>query len=131
MARGICVYPAIFTAMKGGYHRAEKQHGFTRVIEDRLVHERYSAKVTVRKKLPVRTSLQPGKIDLADFLITPVSAQPWDTVHNHFVLYDAAGNGLHIVRDRTNKDEQRIPCTIWDLGRSFATRVLAALKALA
>lgn len=110
----------------------EQIRKFTCVIKDRLLHERYSVDVTVKKKLPVWTSIQPGKIDLADIFITPKAGQPLkERVHNHFVLYDAGGNGLHIVRNQQRREEHRLPCTIWDLGQSFALQVLAAIKDMA
>ena len=55
---------------------AGDQRDFTCVIDDRLLHELFSATVTVRKTQPIRRSLQQGKIDLADVFITPVSGQP-------------------------------------------------------
>jgi len=44
---------------------------FTCVIEDLYHSEKFSAKVSIHKK--VRPSLQEGRIDLADIFITPVS----------------------------------------------------------
>ncbi len=72
---------------------------FTCVIEDFHLHDRFSAQVEVVKKMPIRTSLQSGKIDLADVYITPISDQI-TSAHHHFVLYDCTGHGLYIVRDR-------------------------------
>jgi hypothetical protein len=107
------------------------QRDFTCVIDDRLLRERFSANVTVRKKFPIRKSLQPGQIDLADVFITPVSGQPTFKVHHHFVIYDFTGRGLYIVRDTNDKDEHRLPFTVWDLGNSFGTQVMKALGDLA
>jgi hypothetical protein len=106
---------------------AADQRDFTCVINDRFLHERFSANVIVRKMLPIRKSLQSNLIDLADVFITPISGQPTFKVHHHFVIYDMTGHGLYIVRDRNNEDEHRIPCTIWDLGNSFAIQVMKAL----
>ncbi|MGB7760017.1 MAG: hypothetical protein WBL61_09320 [Bryobacteraceae bacterium] len=104
---------------------------FSCVIEDHILHERFSANVKVKKRIPVRRSLQKGRIDLADVFIWPVSGQPTVKVHHHFVVYDLTGQGLYIVRDRKDKDEHKLPCTIWDLGQSFGRQVTAALKDLA
>ena len=109
---------------------AGDQRAFTCVIDDRFLHERFSAAVVVRKRLPIRKSLQPNLIDLADVFITPVSGQPAVKVHHHFVLYDFTGHGLYIVRDANNADEHRIPCTTWDLGNSFGLQVMKALGEL-
>ncbi len=85
----------------------------------------------VKKRVPIRKSLQSGKIDLADVFIWPVSGQPTFKVHHHFVVYDFTGQGLYIVRDQKDRDEYKIPCSIWDLGQSFARQATAALKDLA
>jgi hypothetical protein len=106
------------------------QRHFDCVIHDRLLHECFSAKVIVRKVQPVRRSIQPGHIDLADVFITPISGQPTQKVHHHFVVYDLSGRGLYIVRDTHNRDEHRVPCTVWDLGNSFGAQTIAALKDL-
>jgi hypothetical protein len=105
---------------------AADERRFTCVIEDHVLHERFSANVTVRKKCPVRSSLQKGRIDLADVFITPVSGQPPIRVHHHFVLYDFTGKGLYIVRDQLDRDEHKRSCSAWDLGHSFGIQVLAA-----
>ena len=107
------------------------QAEFKCVIEDHILKERFSAQVIVRKPSPVRKSLQMGKIDLADVFISPVSGQPTRKVHHHFVVYDFNGQGLYIVRDQQDRDEHRISCNIWDLGQSFARRVMVALKEFA
>jgi len=104
---------------------------FSCVIEDHVLLERFSAEVIVRKKIPVRTSLQDGKIDLADIFIEPVSGQSTARVHHHFVLYDSTGHGLYIVRDPQGRETHRRPCTTWDLGQHFGARVMEILKDLA
>jgi hypothetical protein len=85
----------------------------------------------VRKKMPVWTSLQDGKIDLADIFITPISGQRAVKVHNHFVLHDCTGHGVYIVRNPDGTQDHRRACTIWDLGQHFASKVMAALKEFA
>ena len=100
---------------------------FSCVITDSLFHETYSAEVRIAKKRPIRTSLQDGRIDLADIYVTPISGQLRD-VHNHFVLYDSTGRGLYIVRDRFGFEVRRTECSTWDLGHSFALQVLNHLK---
>jgi hypothetical protein len=107
------------------------QRDFTCVIQDHLLCECFSAKVTVRKTVPIRVSLQPGQIDLADVFITPVSGQPTFKVHHHFVIYDFSGRGCYIVRDTQDRDEHRLSCTVWDLGNSFGIQVMKALRDLA
>jgi hypothetical protein len=101
------------------------------VIEDHVLDERFSAEVTVSKKLPVRSSLQLGKIDLADIYITPISGQLTITVHHHFVLHDFTGHGLYIVRDQWDQVDHSRLCSTWDLGQSFGAQVMDALKDLA
>jgi hypothetical protein len=108
-----------------------QEYSFTCVIEDHVLHDRFSADVVVKKKLPIRTSLQDGKIDLADIFIEPVSDQRPERVHNHFVLYDYTGHGLYIVRNQDNSERRRRTCTIWDLGHVFALKVMEALKQFA
>jgi hypothetical protein len=109
-----------------------QERDFTCIIDDRILHERFTAKVTVSRRNHARKSLQPGKIDRADIYITPVSGQTAAAkVHSHFVLYDFMGRGLYIVRDQKNNDEHRLPCTIWDLGHSFGNQVMQALEDLA
>src|SRR5262245_279722 len=110
---------------------AGDQRSFTCVIQDRLLGERFSANVTVRKTVPIRVSLQTGKIDLADVFITPISGKPTFKVHHHLVIYDFNGFGLYIVRDTHGKDEHRLPCTVWDLGSSFGIQVVKALRDIA
>ncbi|MCM3877694.1 MAG: hypothetical protein NEA02_14910 [Thermoanaerobaculia bacterium] len=107
--------------------RRTQNADFTCVITDTRFHETYSAEVRIAKKRPIRTSLQAGRIDLADIYVTPVSGQLED-VHNHFVLYDSTGRGLYIVRDRYDREIRRVECSTWDLGQSFALQVLEHLK---
>jgi len=107
------------------------ERSFYCAIADRVLNEKYSAKVTVQKRMPVRSSLQPGRIDLADIYITPISGQNDTKVHHHFALHDFSGNGMFIVRTKNGHDEHQISCTIWDLGQSFAAQVMLALKDLA
>jgi hypothetical protein len=113
-----------------GERMAGDQRDFTCVVEHRFVPERFSAKVTVSKKFPIRKSLQHGQMDLADVFITPISGNRVN-VHSHFVIYDFTGRGLYIVRDARNRDEYRLQCTVWDLGSNFATQVMTALGDLA
>ncbi len=101
---------------------------FTCVITDFQFHETYSAEIRIAKKRPIRTSLQDGRIDLADIYVTPVSGQLKD-VHNHFVLYDSTGRGLYIVRNPFGVEIRRTECSTWDLGHSFALQVQDHLKA--
>lgn len=54
------------------------------LINDRLLHETYSATVTVRKTVPIRKSTRAGRIDLVDVFIAPISGQPDVEVHHHF-----------------------------------------------
>jgi hypothetical protein len=110
---------------KGPTHNAN----FTCLIADSRFGESYSADVRIAKKTPIRRSLQLGRIDLADIYITPISSGS-RIVHDHFVLYDAAGNGLHIVRDPSGREVRRTLCNIWDLGPSFARQVQRHLKTL-
>jgi hypothetical protein len=100
---------------------------FTCVINDFRFREMYGAEVRIAKKRPVRTSLQPGRIDLADIYVTPLSGQIED-VHNHFVLYDCTGRGLYIVRDPYGREVRRTECSTWDLGQSFALQVQEHLR---
>ncbi|MFL6450073.1 MAG: hypothetical protein ACJ746_20705 [Bryobacteraceae bacterium] len=104
---------------------------FTAVIEDSVLGERFSATVTVKKRLPIRTSLQTGKVDLVDVFIAPISGQLLVKVHHHFVIHDFTGRGIYIVRDQNGNDERRRQCTIWELGHSFGVQVMTALKSLA
>lgn len=101
---------------------------FSCVIADSKSSESFSAIVSMSKKVPVRTSLQDGRIDLADVYITPVVGNV-SNKHDHFVLYDHEGNGLHIVRDAFGREVRRTTCTIWDLGTSFALQVMEHLRA--
>ena len=100
---------------------------FTCVVEDKKRKEKFSAKVTVKKKLPVWTSLQVGKIDLADIFIEAISG-PTKGSHNHFVLHDFEGNGLYIVRDEHGKDIEKRRCSVWDLGGAFGGKIRAILR---
>jgi hypothetical protein len=101
---------------------------FTCVIEDKNSKDKYSAQVEMRKKQPVPTSLQNGKIDLADAFITPISGHDAKKVHNHFVVYDLEGNGLYIVRDPNGKEVRRRKCSTWELGNAFGAKVRDVLK---
>jgi hypothetical protein len=122
---------------------------FTCVIEDKRRLEKFSAKVTVTKRQPVRASLQAGKIDLADVFIEPVSGtyffymkNSWTKeqaaflidgkikkgVHNHFVIHDASGHGVYIVRDQHRKDIEKRTASIFDLGSAFGSKVLSILR---
>jgi hypothetical protein len=110
---------------------SNEERDFTCVIDDHLLRERFSAVVTVRKRFPIKKSLQSGEIDLADVFITPISGQLTSKVHHHFVVYDFTGRGLYIVRDQWNKEEHRLPCQVWDLGIPFGAQVMEVLKELA
>ena len=110
---------------------------FTCIIEDfaddggpQRPRRRFSAKVTVAKRFPIRRALQREKIELANVYIQPVSAQlsRHETSHDHFVVYDATGRGLYIRRDQYSGMLDTRECSIWDLGQAFATRVMTALK---
>jgi hypothetical protein len=130
-------------------HLVNEEKKFTCVIEDPYHSEKFSAKVSIHKK--VRPSLQVGRIDLADIFITPVSGTffyyteyGWEKeqatfnvptkenrgTHNHFVVHDSEGHGIYIVRDQYRREIDRRRCSIWDLGRSFAIQVRSALQDL-
>ena len=105
---------------------------FSCFILDGLIHENFSAQVTVRKVFPIRKSLQHGKIDLADAFITPIAGQTTSKIHHHFVVYNYAGEGLYIVRDRNPREpERRFSCTVWDLGNFFGNQMTKLLRELA
>jgi hypothetical protein len=129
-----------------------QSRSFTCVIEDKKRQEKFSAKVTVTKKEKVRPSLQAGQIDLADVFIEPVSGThffymkgSWmkeqaafvingklkKGVHNHFVIHDASGRGVYIVRDQYRRDIEKRAATIFDLGSAFATKVQGILREFA
>jgi hypothetical protein len=123
---------------------------FTCMITDIVLSDEFSATVVVQKRSVVRSSRDGSKIELADVFITPVSGQhayydskgSWKKTparfntstkekvgsHNHFVVNDFNGRGLYIVRDSLRAEEHRRQCSIWDLGRPFASRVMQALK---
>ena len=106
---------------------------FVCVIDCRALHDRFTAKVEVKKRVPIRTSLQTGQIDLADIFITPVSGQlpGGKQVHHHFVVHDFSGQGVYIVRDPHGRDALRRPASVWDLGLAFGSKVVGILKELA
>ena len=128
-----------------------QEHSFSCVIHDKLLNDRFSAEVTVRKLRPVRRSRGDGtRIELADAFIKPISGQhlyyenkeTWDRKapifnvptrekkgsHNHFVLFDFYGNGLYIVRNPTRREVHRRDCSAWDLGQPFAEGLMKALR---
>ena len=122
---------------------------FTCEIRDFNNHDQFSANVTVVPSDP-SAGAAGNRIEIANIYITPISGQlatylsskNWKKtpvtflqattrektgVHNHFVLYDYSGHGLYIVRDQYRNMEDRRPCSIYDLGQSFADQVVNAL----
>ncbi len=108
--------------------------------------------MSVVKKEPIRKSLQPGAIDLADIFITPVSGtyffynkNSWEKedaifvvngkvkrgTHNHFVVHDAGGHGIYIVRDEHRRDIEKRKASIFDLGSAFGLKVRSILREFA
>jgi hypothetical protein len=110
---------------------------FTCVIDNRVRNELYSGHVVLRKRSAIRATtdapggvragLRKDRLELCDVYITPVSGNP-RSVHDHFVLYDVTGRGVLILRDPQNRPEERVTCTLWQLGAPLALRVMEELR---
>jgi hypothetical protein len=127
-----------------------QNRSFTCLIEDKLLNDRFSATVSVMKRVPIRKSPDATNVELADVFITPISGQhacyesrsTWKKTpagfnvptkdnsgsHNHFVVTDFSGRGLYIVRDTMRREVHRRHCSVWDLGLTFAAQVMEALR---
>ena len=122
---------------------------FSYRIDNRKLQERFSAEVAISKKCPIEVDGH-RRINLGHIYITPVSGRlPQRRIkvnletgaieqikgtrfaHDHFVLYSSEGEGLYIMRDRYDREIHRLPCSTWDLGSDFASRVLDALRFIA
>jgi acetone carboxylase gamma subunit len=55
--------------------KANQKENFTCVIEDQTSQDRFSAKVTINKRIPVRLTRLRDQVALADIYIAPISDQ--------------------------------------------------------
>ena len=103
---------------------------FNCFIQDDFLGDKFSAKVILRKRSPIRPSLQKdGKVELADIFIESISANHGN--HHHFVVKTLNGEGLYMVRDPDGNEVHRRECSIWDLGNLFGKLVSQTLQRFA
>jgi hypothetical protein len=101
---------------------ANQMETFSCFIQDEQLGDKFSAKVTVRKRLPIRQALQrDGTVELVDIYIEPISANLRN--HHHFVVMKLDGRGLYIVRDAKGNEQHRREGSIWELGNFFGMRI--------
>jgi hypothetical protein len=127
-----------------------QQYSFTCVIDDWVLHDRFSASVQVLKRDVIQKSRDGTQIEIADVYITPISGQhafyqskfTWERTpakfnvptkdksgsHNHFIVTNSDGQGLYVVRDAMRREVHRRHCSVWDLGRPFASGVIRVLR---
>jgi hypothetical protein len=113
-----------------------QEHDFACFIEDSISGDKFSADVRVKKRSPIRQTLQrDGNIELADIYIAHKLAHldgPGDNrYHSHFVMRKLNGEGLYIVRSAHGNEVTRRECSIWDFGHAFGITVTQALQRFA
>jgi hypothetical protein len=98
------------------------------VIRDNYQGDDYYAKVTVRRRRPIRQTIQrDGRVELADIFVQRTSDNPLKK-HHHFVMTSLDGKGLYMLRDKNGNEELRRECSIWDLGNVFGNLVTKILQ---
>jgi hypothetical protein len=109
---------------------------FSCFIQDAVSGDKFSADVEIKKRSPIRQSLQrDGKVELADIFISHKLAKPdgpgGTRYHSHFVLQNLNGGGLYIVRSAHGNEETRRESSIWDFGHVFGDTVTRTLQSWA